>query len=125
MPPLSSIHLRPATFAAPRDAGEKPAWNGTFWPTVISASSLSLVSRCGVESTFTSELDWSAWRVPPIFDLLQEAGGLPFEEMWRVFNLGLGMVFVADDLRDVCPSAIEVGRVVPRDASRERVMLRR
>ncbi len=37
-----------------------PAWKGTFWPTVISASSLSLVKMCGVESTLTSELFCSA-----------------------------------------------------------------
>jgi hypothetical protein len=45
--------------------GAKPAWNGTFWPTVISASSLSLVRRCGVLSTFTSELCCSACSTTP------------------------------------------------------------
>jgi phosphoribosylformylglycinamidine cyclo-ligase len=72
------------------------------------------------------ELDWGAWPVPPIFERLRELGGLPFDEGWRVFNLGLGLVFVTSsdvDARAACPEAMEIGRVVPRQA--ERVMLRR
>ncbi len=37
-----------------------------------------------------------AWPVLPIFDLLAREGGVSFEEMHRVFNMGIGMVvFVA------------------------------
>ncbi len=32
--------------------------NGTFSPTIISASSLSEVRICGVERTFTASLNW-------------------------------------------------------------------
>jgi phosphoribosylformylglycinamidine cyclo-ligase len=63
------------------------------------------------------ELDWGAWPVPPIFDFLMHAGRIPFDEMWRVFNMGLGMLLVLapeDDPRADCPGAVEVGRVVPR-----------
>jgi phosphoribosylformylglycinamidine cyclo-ligase len=66
------------------------------------------------------ELDWGAWPVPPIFRVLQQHGGLPFDELWRVFNLGLGLVFVSDS---GCQGAIEVGRVTARQA--ERVHLQR
>ncbi len=34
------------------------------------------------------------WDVPPIFSLIQELGGIDDEEMYRVFNMGLGMLFV-------------------------------
>jgi phosphoribosylformylglycinamidine cyclo-ligase len=69
------------------------------------------------------ELDWGAWPVPPIFPLLQELGGIPFGEMLRVFNLGLGLVFVTrPDVTVHAPDAVEVGRVVPRRA--ERVIVR-
>lgn len=37
-----------------------------------------------------------AWAVPPIFRLLQRAGPVPEEEMWRVFNMGIGFVLVLD-----------------------------
>jgi len=36
------------------------------------------------------------WPVPPIFHLLQREGPIPEEEMWRVFNMGLGFVLVVD-----------------------------
>ncbi|MGE0161410.1 MAG: phosphoribosylformylglycinamidine cyclo-ligase [Gemmatimonadales bacterium] len=38
----------------------------------------------------------SAWEVPPVFDTLQRAGGVALEEMDRVFNMGIGMIVVAD-----------------------------
>ncbi|MEO0084666.1 MAG: phosphoribosylformylglycinamidine cyclo-ligase [candidate division WOR-3 bacterium] len=34
----------------------------------------------------------NAWRVPKIFQLIQEYGNLPDSEMYRVFNMGIGMV---------------------------------
>jgi len=77
-----------------------------------------------VPESVSVELNWGAWRVPEIFLQLQELGGLEFEEMWRVFNLGLGLVFVtAPDVEPSCDDAIEVGRIVPRQA--ERVILLR
>ncbi len=32
------------------------------------------------------------WTVPPIFSLLQELGNIPEQEMYNVFNMGIGMV---------------------------------
>jgi phosphoribosylformylglycinamidine cyclo-ligase len=72
------------------------------------------------------ELDWGAWGVPPIFGLLQALGDLDFDEMLRVFNMGLGLIFVTPrnfDPRPECPAALEVGRVIP--ASAQRVILLR
>jgi phosphoribosylformylglycinamidine cyclo-ligase len=72
------------------------------------------------------ELSWGAWPVPPIFAVLQDLGGIADKEMLRVFNMGLGLIFVADaalDPRPDCRSAIEIGRVVPRGG--ERVVFRR
>jgi phosphoribosylformylglycinamidine cyclo-ligase len=41
-----------------------------------------------------------AWPVPPIFDVIERGGDVSFEEMHRVFNMGIGMVVfaAADDL---------------------------
>jgi phosphoribosylformylglycinamidine cyclo-ligase len=33
-----------------------------------------------------------AWVVPPLFALIREAGGVDADEMYRVFNMGMGMV---------------------------------
>lgn len=42
------------------------------------------------------KIDWNAWEIPPIFNLIQETGGISDEEMRRVFNLGIGLIAVAD-----------------------------
>lgn len=39
-------------------------------------------------------VDTSAWTVPPLFRLIQERGEVAPEEMYRVFNMGIGMVVV-------------------------------
>lgn len=38
----------------------------------------------------------SSWKVPPIFKLIQEIGNIDEKEMYHVFNMGIGMVFVID-----------------------------
>lgn len=35
-----------------------------------------------------------SWPVPPIFSWLQQAGHVPTEEMYRVFNMGIGFVMI-------------------------------
>lgn len=39
-------------------------------------------------------LDTSSWKAPPLFDFLQDKGGVSSNEMFRVFNMGMGMVFI-------------------------------
>ena len=39
-------------------------------------------------------VDSSRWEVPPLFSFLQEAGGVEREEMFRVFNMGIGLIAV-------------------------------
>lgn len=60
-----------------------------------------------------------SWVVPPIFTLLQREGNIPESEMFRVFNMGLGMVAVCEEeavatIQDAVPDAQVVGRVVRR-----------
>ena len=35
-------------------------------------------------------IDLKSWDRPPVFPFLQEHGGISEEEMYRVFNLGIG-----------------------------------
>jgi phosphoribosylformylglycinamidine cyclo-ligase len=37
------------------------------------------------------------WIVPPVFRWIARTGGVPVEEMLRVFNCGLGMVLIVSD----------------------------
>ena len=67
-----------------------------------------------------ARIDRSAWSVPPIFPYIQRAGGIEDAEMYRVFNMGLGLVFAvapedADALRAAVPEALLVGEVVGRE----------
>lgn len=44
---------------------------------------------------FGAEVDAAAWQMPPIFRLLQEWGNVDWHEMYRTFNMGIGMVIIA------------------------------
>jgi phosphoribosylformylglycinamidine cyclo-ligase len=39
-----------------------------------------------------ARIDRSAWRVPPVFAWLQRTGKVPDEDMWRTFNMGIGLI---------------------------------
>ncbi len=72
-----------------------------------------------------ARFDSSAWRVPPIFTLLQERAAISREEMYRVFNMGIGMALVCDatevdGVLASVPNADLVGTVTG-DANGERV----
>jgi len=41
-------------------------------------------------------LDSRAWSIPPVFRLIQTLGRIPPEEMFRTFNMGIGMALVTD-----------------------------
>ena len=39
-----------------------------------------------------AQIDTKAWQVPEIFKYIQSQGDIPEDEMWRVFNMGIGYV---------------------------------
>jgi len=41
-------------------------------------------------------IDWDSWERPFIFKLIQKEGKVEEEEMRRVFNLGIGIIFIVD-----------------------------
>jgi phosphoribosylformylglycinamidine cyclo-ligase len=66
-----------------------------------------------------AEFRVGSWRVPPIFDAIRQAGNVDDAEMFRVFNMGLGMVAVCDDagaqaLLGGISDAVDVGAVIER-----------
>jgi phosphoribosylformylglycinamidine cyclo-ligase len=77
----------------------------------------------GTAARFNSQ----SWEVPPIFQLIQQRGNVSREEMFRVFNMGLGMVLVCspEDVEQVTralPEAWVVGEVV-KQAGEAKVVL--
>ena len=77
----------------------------------------------GLAASFTA----GSWQPPPIFSVLQEQSDVTPEEMYRVFNMGLGMVLVcdaaqADRVATVVQGSSIVGRVTV-DREKGRVVL--
>ena len=58
-----------------------------------------------------ASLDRGSWEVPPVFGSLQSAGGVADEEMFRVFNMGVGMIAVVrpEDVDGVMAAATAGG----------------
>ncbi len=67
----------------------------------------------GVAAKFQSQ----AWTVPPIFQLIQQRGNVDHQEMYHVFNMGIGMVLICspdnvNHLTKALPEAKVIGEVV-------------
>ena len=78
-------------------------------------------------SGLAARMDPGTWEVHPIFGLIEQAGRLEREEMYRVFNMGLGMVIVCSQdkvgaIRSHLPEVVTVGEVVQQEGS-ERLSL--
>jgi phosphoribosylformylglycinamidine cyclo-ligase len=61
--------------------------------------------------TLDAVIDTSSWEVPGVFRVLQEAGAVEPAEMFRTFNMGVGMVVICApaDVRAVLSAASAVG----------------
>ncbi len=73
-----------------------------------------------------ARVETAAWAVPPLFELIAERGRVPREEMYRVFNMGIGMVVFLPG--DVDADAVEglairpIGEVVAGERKVEVVL---
>jgi phosphoribosylformylglycinamidine synthase I len=61
-------------------------------------------------------IETGAWKVPPIFDLISRLGGVTRNEMYRTFNMGVGMVFivaaeVVKRARRLLPELLSIGYI--------------
>ncbi|SVC09442.1 uncharacterized protein METZ01_LOCUS262296, partial [marine metagenome] len=66
-----------------------------------------LPDGCGVE------IQKGSWTILPVFDVMQSLGVVDEDEMFRTFNMGIGMVFIVDDkkvsiVKDVLKDLTEV-----------------
>ena len=72
-----------------------------------------------------AEVDVRAWPIPPLFRLLQQRGSIAAPEMFRTFNMGVGMILVctmrdSDRVLNLLagagePNAMRLGYVVSGD----------
>ena len=69
---------------------------------------------------FFAVVEKGRWSIPPVFDLIRETGPVAEQEMYRTFNMGLGMILVVSsgsapgvlkDLAEAKWPAWEIGRL--------------
>ena len=70
------------------------------------------------------QIDKGSWPVPPIFKLIQELGKISETEMYRVFNMGIGMVIIcspqqAAELIAALPETKKIGKVIQSTDSKK------
>jgi len=62
-------------------------------------------------ATLDAAVETTSWKVPNVFRVLQEAGAVTDAEMFRAFNMGVGMVVITDaaSAANVCGAAAAAG----------------
>jgi phosphoribosylformylglycinamidine cyclo-ligase len=74
-----------------------------------------------------AKMERGSWPVPPIFSLIQKEGYIDEREMFRVFNMGIGMALICspsdtDELLKKIPGADLIGEVIEQKR-KERVII--
>ncbi len=79
-----------------------------------------------------AKIDCSSWEIPPVFSFLQKQGDVPFEEMYRTFNMGIGLLVIVDEqnVNDIMhhfealkEKPILIGEIAPLDNQESEVEL--
>ena len=85
-----------------------------------------------LDGQLTAELERDSWPQPPLFPWLQQKGGVSDEEMFRVFNCGIGMVAIVGEeeaepaiqqLHAAGERAYRIGRVRTRRAAEAQTLI--
>jgi len=76
----------------------------------------------------TAVVDKSSWEVPPLFKIIQRTGNIAEEEMYRVFNMGIGMILICDPadssrLTKKLHDAVVIGEITKRKSNEERIRI--
>jgi len=70
-------------------------------------------------------IDTKSWRVPSIFQILQKNGNVDVQEMYQVFNMGIGMVaIVAEQNASSTMSILRAKRIGRIESGAGRVRLK-
>ena len=85
----------------------------------ITGGGLHANTRRVVPAPLTISVDFDAWTRPPLFQLIQDRGDVPEEDMRRTFNCGIGLVVILPD------EDVAAAQQVVRDAGSESVVIGR
>jgi phosphoribosylformylglycinamidine cyclo-ligase len=74
-----------------------------------------------------AKFDSRSWSVPPIFELIQKRGNVDRDEMYHVFNMGIGMAIICskgdvDQITKTLPEAKVIGEVI-KQTGKARVVI--
>ena len=70
------------------------------------------------------KLDKSSWQVPEIFSFIQKQGNIPEDEMYGIFNMGIGMALFVDEkdekrvkelLKEAGETVYTIGKVIDEE----------
>jgi phosphoribosylformylglycinamidine cyclo-ligase len=72
-----------------------------------------------LSDNLAAEIDTTAWTPPAIFRRIAREGCVSTPEMYRVFNMGIGLVASipahrVDEAMAAVPEAVAIGQIVPR-----------
>ncbi len=75
-----------------------------------------------------ARIDRSAWEVPPLFRLIQRRGNVTEMEMYRTYNMGIGLVLIlaqedVDRALSALPELVIIGETVAWDGTGPRIRL--
>jgi phosphoribosylformylglycinamidine cyclo-ligase len=82
--------------------------------------------------SLSARLDSSSWPLPALFAWLEKEGHVPRDEMWRVFNCGIGMVLIIDPghagsaietLRAAGETVYRIGKIEPRQGDEPQTII--
>ena len=73
-------------------------------------------------------IECGAWDVPPLFRLIQEQGEIPADEMYGVFNMGMGMIAItrpqdAAIVMSAMEGSVQIGRIEDRPSGGDAAVL--
>lgn len=74
-----------------------------------------------------ARVDAASWRVPPLFELIQRTGNVAPAEMFRTFNMGVGIILAvspteADEVQAALEGAWRIGEVIEQHPDAPRVL---
>ncbi|MDQ1910619.1 phosphoribosylformylglycinamidine cyclo-ligase [Paenibacillus sp. GD4] len=87
---------------------------------------LENIPRC-LPDNVNVEVDYGSWPILPIFKLMQEEGGISNNDMFRTFNMGIGMVVIvseeqADEAKRLFAEQGETAYTLGRVTAGERIV---
>lgn len=79
-----------------------------------------------------AQIDCNTWDINPVFSYLEKNGGIPRDEMYKTFNMGIGLLLIVDDkhagdvlhrLKALGEKCWEIGSIVAEKDNADKVEL--